>query len=152
MKPLDHQTYLKPKGVGDNSMSEKAGLSKTATLKVCRGLGDMVKPELAEPQFPNCKMIGPDTVVYVWCFSILGGNILPSEHVLRSWVVSTTSRKRTRHLSHPNVCYARNARWPTSREAQGYGASIVVRGRESRLHGEGMQVDRTLRCGGTCDA
>lgn len=152
MKPLDHQTYLKPKGVGDNSMSEKAELSKTATLNVCRGLGDMVKPELVEPQFPSCKMIGPDTVVYVWCFSILGGNILPSEHVLRSRVVSTTIRKRTRHLNHPNVHYVRNARSPKSREAHGDGAFVVVRGRESRLHGEGRQVDRTFRCGGACDA
>jgi len=153
LKPLDHQTYLKAKAVGDNSMSEKADLSKTVTLKVRRGLDGMVKPTLVELQFPSCKMIGSDTTVYVRCFSILSSNILLRKNVLRNRVASATSRKRTKHLTHPdNVYYVRNARSPKSREAHGDGASIVVRERESRLHGEGKQVSRTFRRGGTCDA
>jgi len=41
---------------------------------------------------------------------------------------------------------------PPRREAQGDGASVVVRGRESRPHGEGRQVFRCRRRQGTRDA
>ena len=34
----------------------------------------------------------------------------------------------------------RNAGWPNGREPQGHGVSVVVRGGESPLHGEGRQV------------
>src|SRR5262249_58672695 len=36
----------------------------------------------------------------------------------------------------------RNAGWPTGREPHGHGVSVVVRGGESPLHGEGRQVRR----------
>jgi hypothetical protein len=57
-------------------------------------------------------------------------------------------RMSTRHFKEakgePNPTYyvqlARNAGSPTGRESYGDGAPIVVRGRESRLHGEGGQV------------
>lgn len=152
MIPLDHQTHLKPKGVGDNSMSEKAELGKAVTPSVRRGPGDTVKPTLVEPQFPRCKMIGSDTTADIRCSPIPGGNISPGNNVSGSRVASATRRKRTRHLNHPNVHYARNARSPKGGDPYGDGASIVVRGRESRLHGEGRQVDRAFRRGGTCDA
>jgi len=51
-----------------------------------------------------------------------------------------------------NVNQERNAGSPTGREPYGDGAPIVVRGRESRPHGEGGQVSRTSDRGGTCDA
>src|SRR5262245_25049984 len=50
------------------------------------------------------------------------------------------SRTRNGHLNHPVVNRARNARWPTRGDPHGHGASVVVRGRESRPHGEGRQV------------
>jgi hypothetical protein len=44
---------------------------------------------------------------------------------------------------HYYVHHRWNAGFPTGREAHGNGAPIVVRGRESRLHGEGEQVTWT---------
>src|SRR5688500_13282911 len=41
--------------------------------------------------------------------------------------------------SRSNVQHHRNAGWPKGRESQGHGVLVVVRGRESRLHGEGGQ-------------
>ncbi len=36
-----------------------------------------------------------------------------------------------------------NTGWPKRRESYGHGASVVVRGRESLLHGEGRQVSQS---------
>jgi len=64
------------------------------------------------------------------------------------------SRTRNGHLNHPVVNRGRNARWPTRGDPHGHGASVVVRGRESRPHGEGRQVSPGVRAevGETCDA
>lgn len=73
---------------------------------------------------------------------------------------SARHRMSTRHFKEangePNPTYhvqlVRNAGSPTGRESYGDGASIVVRGREIRLHGEGRQVfcgirhDGSARC------
>jgi len=48
-----------------------------------------------------------------------------------------------------DVRHRRNARSPTGREPHGDGAPVVVRERESRLHGEGGQVVRWRGRGGT---
>jgi len=152
LKPLDYQTYLKAKAVGDNSMSEKAELGKAVAQSVRRSPGDKVKPTLVKPQFPRCKMIGSDTTADIRCSPIPGGNISPGNNVSGSRVASATRRKRTRHLNHPNVHYARNARSPNGGDPYGDGASVVVRERESRSHGEGRQANRVFSHGGTCDA
>ena len=54
---------------------------------------------------------------------------------------------RARYVQHP-----RNAGWPEGREPHGHGVSVVVRGRESRPHGEGRQVVGQPRRRGTRDA
>lgn len=64
-------------------------------------------------------------------------------------------RMPTRHLKEANgepnptfyVQLARNTGSPKGRESYGDGAPIVVRGRESRLHGEGGQVLSNPACG-----
>src|SRR5215475_2943256 len=48
--------------------------------------------------------------------------------------------RRARYVQH-----RRNAGWPNGREPQGHGVSVVVRGRESRPHGEGRQVGCHLK-------
>ncbi len=58
---LGHQTYLTPKGRGDNRMSGKAGCGKTAKPLARRGPDGMVKAGLPEPQCPSCKTCGSDT-------------------------------------------------------------------------------------------
>jgi hypothetical protein len=57
---------------------------------------------------------------------------------------------RLRHARH--VQHQRNAGSPTGRESYGDGVSVVVRGRESRPHGEGRQVVRRPKRPGTRDA
>jgi hypothetical protein len=47
-----------------------------------------------------------------------------------------------------NVNHRRNARLPKGREPHGNGVPVVVRGRESRPHGEGGQVNRMTTRGG----
>lgn len=69
-------------------------------------------------------------------------------------------RMPTRHFKgakgEPNPTYyvqlARNAGSPKGREPYGDGAPIVVRGRESRLHGEGGQVLVEFNIEGVRDA
>jgi hypothetical protein len=56
---LGHQTYLTPKGIGENRMSGKAGCGKTAKPLARRGPDGMVKAGLPEPQCPSCKRAGP---------------------------------------------------------------------------------------------
>ena len=61
-----------------------------------------------------------------------------------SYLIASSNLKDTKGAPTAvlNVNRVRNARWPTSREAQGNGVSVVVRGRESRLQGEGRQVSQ----------
>ena len=49
-KPLGHQTHLKAKAGGENSMFGKAGRSETVKLRAGRGPDGMAKPVLVESQ------------------------------------------------------------------------------------------------------
>ncbi len=53
-----------------------------------------------------------------------------------------------RNLTRPIVRFVRNSGSPTGRESYGDGDLVVVRGRESLLHGEGGQVLRGIRFAG----
>jgi hypothetical protein len=57
----------------------------------------------------------------------------------------TAARTRTRHLNHRNVSYERNAGLPKGGDPQGNGDPVVVRARESLVHGEGGQVSQMDR-------
>ena len=60
--------------------------------------------------------------------------------------------ERSAYVTLPQLMHE-NMGSPTGREPYGDGALVVVRGRESRLHGEGGQVsDDQQRLGGTRDA
>ena len=63
----------------------------------------------------------------------------------------TRSRGRTGCLSRTSFLGI-NVGLPTGREPYGNGASVVVRGQESRLHGEGRQVFKTPKYGGMRNA
>lgn len=58
------------------------------------------------------------------------------------------SRKRTRNLTRPTVQFVRNSGSSKGRESYDDGDLVVVRGRESLLHGEGGQVLRGIDRGG----
>jgi hypothetical protein len=66
--PPGHQTNPKPKGVGEKSMSGKAGCNETAKLHAGRGPDGMVKAGLLEPQCPICKGLGLDTAIDIQGF------------------------------------------------------------------------------------
>ena len=72
--PLDlgHRTYLKAKAVGESSMSEKARRREAIKRRVRRGPDGMVKPTLAEPQCPICKVIRPGMMDETWCHRTTG--------------------------------------------------------------------------------
>jgi hypothetical protein len=133
-------------------MFEKA--RHTETVKVCarRGPDGMVKPILAESKFPIRKGSGSDTTVEIRglpdALSVTQTGRYGDDPVNtttrsggQSYICSFKGTKWT-PTAVLNVNYVRNAGSPNSREAQGDGASVVVRGRESRPHGEGRQASQ----------
>lgn len=145
--------YLAAKAEGDNRMAIKRRLSEDAYGKALQDLSDMVKAELLESQYPviqshisRLQHIQCGTTSITIVISKLGK--LP---VGGRW--GTTPLKDTNKI--PKSLYrliTGNAGWPTGRESYGHGASVVVRGWESHLHGEGRQVSTILAWGGTRDA
>ena len=76
-------------------------------------------------------------------FSTVGRNLeAPSRNDMCRDTLPAAGNRRTRCLSADVVHSAWNTGWPKHREVQGHRATIVVRGRESRPHGEGLQVNR----------
>src|SRR5215831_13699110 len=68
------------------------------------------------------------------------------QHSGEAEAASTAARTRTGRLTRPPRHSCWNTGSPTGREPYGDGAPVVVRGRESRPHGEGGQVDWKARC------
>ena len=138
---LGHRSYPNAKAHGDQSMIEKRETGELARPAVPQGPRDRVKVALLEPQPPGMEL-----------------------HILRHGRYGRSRRDRAVRFSPPEissrrttaneavqgdepgtyVALGRSARRdtgsPKGREAQGDGAAVVVRGRESRPHGEGPQV------------
>jgi hypothetical protein len=146
---LGHQTYLATKVKGENSMFGKAKGRETAYLSDRLDPNGMVNATLRESQHPFCKTCSLVTAVYDHDFanpifkSRIGIN-RDNVHIVTPdtlWEVRATysSLKGAKRTPNPfyYVSYARNAGLPKSREAHGNGVSVVLSGRESRLHGEG---------------
>ena len=150
MNLLGHQTYLKAKAGGDNSMSEKAEGGEAIKLPVRRAPDDKVKAELLEPKYPIRQMHRAGYGGYTSSSPLdRGSRVSVLETTLRGGRdESASSRVRTGHLNRPIVNYVRNTGSPTGREPYGDGAAVVVRGRESQPHGEGRQVNQMFRAGG----
>jgi hypothetical protein len=151
MKPLGHRTYLEPKGEGEISMFGKPRILEAIKRLARRDPGGMVKTTLTEPKYPTYKVIGPDMdgtrkMANVRCSQIptrgyLAGNMHQGSEETMSLPEGTNwAPKPPYHITH-----VRNAGLPTGREPYGNGVPVVVRGRESRLHGEGGQVNRMTR-------
>ena len=145
--PLGYPTYLATKVKGESSMLGKVGCREAIKRQAHRDPDGMVKATLPEPKCPFCKPHGLDTMANIQCF--WEGPNPDSSAVIRSLetgLASPTSRTRTGHLNRPGTSFAiRNAGSPKGREPHGDRASVVVRGRESRPHGEGRPVDRSGR-------
>lgn len=149
MNLLGHQTYLKAKAVGENSMSEKAGFGKVIKPSVRRGPDCMVKPTLVEPECPARQIIGPDTMTILLVSHTIGsqGCRIPKRRSCESGSNLRPQGHESGTCSSPTVNYARNTRLPKRGDPHGNGASVVVRGRESRPHGKGRQVSQGIRVG-----
>ena len=122
-------------------MVEKHEASEHARLVVVQDPRDKVKAGLPESQSPGRETYIHRHGMYGRCYWNRTVSLSPSELFLQ-W--TTASEVVQGDEQDTYVALGRSTRTdtgsPTGREAQGDGVVIVVRGRESRSHGEGPQV------------
>src|SRR4051794_19250782 len=139
---LGPTAYLAAKAKGDCSMPSKRERSEDADDPVPQGPRDTVRTGLFEPQSPAMQ-------AYIPRHSVLRRG--HHDRATKSSSLEPSTRWAMGH--HPIQGGERGTyvaldtsstmgMWdrPTRREAQGDGAAVVLRGRESRPHGEGRQV------------
>ena len=139
---LGPTAYLAAKAKGDRSMPSKRERSEDADDPVPQGPRDTVRTGLFEPQPPTMQAYIPRH------------SVLRRGHRDRATRMSSLEPS-TRWAMGPHPIQggergtyvaldtsSTTGMWdrPTRREAQGDGAAVVLRGRESRPHGEGRQV------------
>src|SRR5215469_2096384 len=66
--PLDHRTYLATKVQGEISMFGKPRDRETINRSARQDSDGKAKAQLLEPQYPNRKRLGLDTMVDIQCF------------------------------------------------------------------------------------
>ena len=134
--------YLAAKVKGDRSMPSKRERSEDADDPVPQGPRDTVRTELFEPQPPTMQAYIPRH------------SVLRRGHRDRATRMSSLEPSTRWAMGHRPIqggergtsvaldTSSTAGMWdrPTRREAQGDGAAVVLRGRESRPHGEGRQV------------
>src|SRR3954451_3749250 len=142
---LGHRSYRMAKTLGDKSLIEKRETGEHA--RPPQGPRDRVQAELLEPQTPGMEphihrhgMYGRcrwDRTVRIAPFELSPHRTTASEAVqgVERGTYVTLGRSIRPNTGSPKGC-----------EAYGDGAAVVVRGRESRSHGEGPQVsdDRSI--------
>lgn len=127
-------------------MLVKADFGETAEPEVGRGPDGTVKATLPEPQHPLGKHEPPGLAVIARCPTMVVMSQLTTKHIPGAKItVSDLKDANEAPTAVLNVTHDWNAGLPTGREPYGNGAPIVVRGRESRPHGEGGQVTRDDR-------
>ena len=145
---LGRRPYRTVKTLRDMSMVEKCEVGERARPVVMRDPRNMVKAGLPEPQTPVMEPHILRHGTYGRCQRARTVRLSPSELFSR-W--TTTSEVVQGVEQGTYVALGRSIRAntgsPTGREAHGDGVIVVVRGRESRPHGEGSQVfdDRISR-------
>ena len=134
--------YPAAKAKGDRSMPSKRERSEDADDPVPQGPRDTVRTELFEPQPPTMQGYIPRH------------SVLRRGHRDRATRMSSLEPSTRWAMGHRPIqggergtsvaldTSSTAGMWdrPTRREAQGDGAAVVLRGRESRPHGEGRQV------------
>jgi hypothetical protein len=139
---LGHVANLKSKDGGENSMPRNV---RGNPSRKGSGLTDprpMAKATLLEPQSLSVQDSDPRNTVDYRVQSACERRCVATP--ARSGRLTTASGEFKGMSGEPNGCYhrqpARTAGSPKGCEPYGDGASVVVRGRESRPHGEGRQV------------
>src|SRR4051794_28444894 len=131
--------YLAAKAKGDRSMPSKRERSEDADDPVPQGPRDTVRTELFEPQPPTMQPYIPRH------------SVLRRGHRDRATRMSSLEPSTRWAMGHHPIQGGERGTYvaldtsstagmwdrPTRREAQGDGAAVVLRGRESRPHGEG---------------
>ena len=139
---LGPTAYLAAKAKGDRSMPSKRERSEDADDPVPQGPRDTVRTGLFEPQPPTMQPYIPRH------------SVLRRGHRDRATRMSSLEPSTRWAMGHHPIqggergtyvaldTSSTTGMWdrPTRREAQGDGAAVVLRGRESRPHGEGRQV------------
>src|SRR4051812_28229890 len=144
---LGHQPYRMAKALWDYSMVEKHEASEHARLVVVQDPRDTVKAGLPESQSPGMEAHIHRHGMSGRCPWNRTVSLSSSELFLQGTTVSEIVQGDEQDTY---VALGRSTRTdtgsPESREAYGDGVVIVVRGRESRPHGEGPQVsdDRSI--------
>jgi hypothetical protein len=144
---LGHQPYRMAKALWDHSMVEKHETGEHARLVVVQDPRDTVKAGLPESQSPGMEAHIHRHGMYGRCPWNRTVSLSSSELFLQGTTVSEIVQGDEQDTY---VALGRSTRTdtgsPKSREAYGDGVVIVVRGRESRPHGEGPQVsdDRSI--------
>jgi hypothetical protein len=139
---LGPTAYLAAKAKGDRSMPSKRERSEDADDPVPQGPRDTVRTGLFEPQPPAMQAYIPRH------------SVLRRGHRDRATRMSSLEPSTRWAMGHHPIQGGERGTYvaldtssitgmwdrPTRREAQGDGAAVVLRGRESRPHGEGRQV------------
>jgi hypothetical protein len=143
---LGHPVHLEPKGKGDNSIPETRRAPDVA-------VGNRAARPVRHGESYTCLNSNLRSV-YGWIHwekrlttSAARVEVLSVDlnHLFtgRRWAMSPFKGMSGAPNAHYHSHNYRTVGSPTAREGHGDGASVVVRGRESRLHGEGKQVTST---------
>jgi hypothetical protein len=138
---LGHRSHPTAKVSGDQSMIEKRETGEPARPVVPQGPRDKAKAGLLEPQIPAMETHIPRHGRYGRGRRNRTVSLSLSEVSFRRATASEAveGNERGAYLTLARSIL-RNTGSPNGREAQGDGAVVVVRGRESRPLGEGPQV------------
>lgn len=139
---LGPTAYLAAKAKGDSSMPTKRERPEDAHGRVPQGPRDRVRTALFEPQPPAMQADIPR-------HSVSGrgrcdrATLQPSPEPSTRWAMGSNPIQGGGRGTYVALDTSSTmGMWdrPPRREAQGDGAAVVLRGRESRPHGEGRQV------------
>jgi len=136
---LGHRSDRMAKALRDKSMIEKRETGEHA--RPLQGPRDTVKAGLLEPQTLGMERHILRHGMLGRCWRDRTVSVAPSEISFRQ----TTTSEVVQGIEQGTYVtlgrsIRRNTGSPKGREAYGDGAAVVVRGRESRSHGEGPQV------------
>lgn len=154
MKTLGSTPNPTPKGRRNNSMAiNRRGSESVYGCAASGDPRDKVKARLPEPQQPSEVTHPPPETRSIRCCKNRAECRWPSETFLLQAAVNETAKVANgAPKSRYHVPYRVNAGSPKGREPHGDGATVVVRERESRLHGKGWQATTMKRMGGARDA
>ena len=139
---LGPTAYLAAKAKGDRSMPSKRERSEDADDPVPQGPRDTVRTELFEPQPPTMQAYIPRHSVFRRGHRDRATRMSSLEPSTR-WAMGPHPIQGGERGTYVALdTSSTTGMWdrPPRREAQGDGAAVVLRGRESRPHGEGRQV------------